>query len=81
VTSDDAMNQLLELIRREINGEITEADTANATKEILMRARLAMTDEEVLEIQRQALRIHHEVAKHISGSGFKVPGNDPHKPN
>ena len=73
MTSDDAMNQLLELIRREINGEIT--------KEILMRARLAMTDEEVLEIQRQALRIHHEVAKHISGSGFKVPGNDPHKPN
>jgi hypothetical protein len=75
------MNQLLDLAKREAQGELSGAQAADAEHEIVMRARLAMTDEDFLEAQRRILAFHHEIAKELSKGGLSAPGNDPRKPN
>ena len=66
-------------------GIISEPEAMERMREMLENARASMTDEELYEIQRTALLMHHELARHLSDhSGehnYKTPGNDPRKAN
>jgi hypothetical protein len=75
------MNELIELSKKEAAGEITKAQFLEQSNDILIQARIWMTDEQFLNIQRDVLVLHHLLAKELSGHGYLIPGNDPDKPN
>jgi hypothetical protein len=81
VTPNEVLNQLLEVNKKQVGGEISKAQFDEEAMEILERARISMTDDEFLEIQRDILVLHHLLAQNISAHGSHVPGNDPQKPN
>jgi hypothetical protein len=69
------------LTRQLTAGEITEKELNERMEDLLMSARLKLTDEEFLEVQRGVLAMHHEITANLSAHGNRVPGNDPRRPN
>jgi hypothetical protein len=81
VISNDVINELMQLCKKEVTGEITKAKSTEEANNILMKARASMTDEDFLEVQREILAIRHALAEVLSEHVYHTPGNDPGKPN
>lgn len=69
MTSKDAKNELLELGRKVNAGEITKARMVEDAREILMRAKDSLTNEEFLEVQGTLRVLHDVVANGPAGRG------------
>ena len=69
VTLQDAKNELLELGGKVNAGEITRARLVEETREILMRAKDSLTNEEFLEVQGMLRVLHEIVARGPAGRG------------
>lgn len=65
MTPNDVINKLLDINMKGAAGKITKAQFADDADDILTKARIALTDEEFLEVQRDILIIHH-----TAGSGW-----------
>lgn len=81
MTPKDVINKLLDLNKKGVAGEITTAQFAEDANDILTKARMALSDEEFLDVQRDILAVHHLLAEYLSQHGRKVPGNDPQNAN
>jgi hypothetical protein len=62
-------------------GEITSSEADDEEQELLMRARLDLTDEQGEEFLRGVLSIHQTIANELLRRGHPVSGNNPDKPN
>jgi hypothetical protein len=49
--------------------------------DLLLRARLHLTQDELVQLQKASLMAHRVMSDEISPSGANVLGNDPKKPN
>jgi hypothetical protein len=82
MTIEDVFIALGNLTRRQVRGEISEAEANEEQQDLMLKACAEMTNDELDEIQRVALYMHHLLAKVRSEvDNLPVPGNDPLKPN
>jgi hypothetical protein len=68
-------------VRQMVAGEITASQADDEEQELLMRARLDLTDEQASELLKGVLLAHQATANEIIKRGHSVSGNNPHKPN
>jgi hypothetical protein len=86
MTAKQVFDEILALTATHIlriqSGEITQVEANDEMEELLMRARLSLSDEELVKIRGSVLSIHDVIARDIKSShGVSVPGNDPSNPN
>lgn len=62
-------------------GEITASEADREEEELVMQARLDLTDEEGAELLRRLLAAHQTIADNMALRGRPASGNDPKKPN
>jgi hypothetical protein len=81
VTSKDVLLEIDRLVRKEAKGEMTNATFIEEVDEIILGARVSLTDDEFRDVLQNVLRMHHLLAADLSKHGCGIPGNDPLKPN
>ncbi len=68
MTVNEVLDELLKLMKREANHEITSAQATEEMAAIIARASAALTEEELLDIQRATLTAHQMLADELSGA-------------
>jgi hypothetical protein len=85
MTVEQWLARALELVRGHdqqlLAGEITASQADAEERELVMRARIDLSDEDGLEFLNGILRIHQALATELAQGGYPVSGNDPKKPN
>jgi len=62
------------------SGEITPGQATEKEQEVILRARLDLSDKDGAELLDPILATHQIMADNLKQAGHSVPGNDPDKP-
>lgn len=62
-------------------GEITAAQADREEEDLVIRARLELTDEQGVQLLAGVLAAHQAIADEMAQRGHPASGNDSHKPN
>jgi hypothetical protein len=85
VTVEHWLTKITELVvrhgKRLSAGEITASEADMEEEEIIIQARLDLTDEQGAELLRKLLAAHQTIADDMARRGRPASGNDPDKPN
>jgi hypothetical protein len=85
MTAEQWLAKIADLVRAHteqlLAREITVSDADHEEQELVLRARLDLTDEEGRELLKQILAFHQALASELAQKGHPVSGNDPKKPN
>jgi hypothetical protein len=67
--------------KRVVAGHITASEAEREEEDLIIRARLELTDEQGAELLKGMLAAHQTIANHMARRGHPAPGNDSENPN
>lgn len=81
MTPQDVKDTMSELARKNDVGELSNEQFTEQAYALAMMARVSLTDEEFRRVLDDILLAHQALANDLTAHGYRIPGNNPQKPN